>query len=639
MKRHTIIILALVFSMTLVGVAGAFEGASLLNQNSYGLYYREDPFDITLDPALLYQVDRWRLYTNLSNYEDANHYLIGTSGKLGPGSLGVFYETNKSLTSENDTVSNNSTSTDVLIPAGTSYNSGSTVTSTLDTRAFEDETTAHNFIVDYGMDLGIFSLGVAYTPEFSKRTVSLRRAAGIPVLGTPNVGGVLPDYTANPAAYTFPDHSETLAVGAGAGFLAATGLGDFSRSTETTVYGDTAHSRYNTRTQTDAFSGSNEGKDNTQGFVVGSQFHPSSQFDTIVNVGYDSIDKTQSGSARYTYANTETQTGAGAFTAGTDLQAQPGLRAAGYAMSESQISTWNGEFLSSLTDHALDGSRWNVAVTPSYRVNDVVGVEVGLGYAKTDGDVDGNWTQDVTISRSITPIAGDTTPETWNGTQAFDNKFNGTNKVTEYYVEPRVYFTYGPVDFSLGVGYARSKDEMSGRTNENGSTSWAYDNGDGIANAADWTATYQETSHYDMNYEGKTTTWSFPVATKFKVTDKLTFRAGARYSRINTVQEYNETDPMTDDASATITDGTGAIIGAGPGVYIPAGGVLTPYDPTHGTSRYGDCHETTVDVTSYRLGCGYQPTEHLQFDLMFDTAAGGGVNTTVVYASAVLAFN
>ena len=634
-RKFFMLAIGAAFCLVFVASAPAFEGASLQSQTTFSLF-EDDPFDLSIDPGVLYQVDRWRLYTNLSNYEteDGAYYLIGTSGKLGAGSLAFFYETSKNEIDENDLDADNWLGIERL--SGTSYTgTNDTVITTYDSRSFKDEEEASNFYLSYSMDFGTFSIGAAYNPEFEDRTVSLQRGvAWNAAIGGMNLGGIAPVY--NPAAWAGPGHEENLDQGAVLGWNAANITGNFSRRQVTTTYGTVDHSKYNIVDTSDSFTGENDIEDKSHGFTVSSLIRPADKFEVQVTAGLTTIDTEVGGSATYTYSRTDSDTGTTAPA--TDLV--PGLALVdGYCETETQTSTWNGNFLDG-DEYNHDGTKWGLEIEPGYELNEVVTLTLRLGYETADGDANGDWTQNVNIDRSITTNAADTTPETWEGTQVFDNTWSGDWEQNSYIVEPRVYLTYGPVDFSLGVAYSSEKEEVSGRTRNDATYSWSYENGDGAKTALDWTCAGSYTSYADWNFETKETAWSFPVATRFKVTDKLTLRAGARFSRTTT--EMDETDSFagTDDDKWTITDGTDTVVAAGANGYVDAAGLIQPYDATHETARTAESHETTIDTTDYSLGLGYQVTEHLVFDLMFkgEQDSRGGVDTETVWASVTLAF-
>jgi hypothetical protein len=210
------------------------------------------------------------------------------------------------------------------------------------------------------------------------------------------------------------------------------------------------------------------------------------------------------------------------------------------------------------------------------------------------------------------------TMETWKGSQHISNSFSGDSDANGYAIAPRVYLTYGRVEFALGLQYSHFRDEVTGSQRGDGTLSWSYEGQDAIG---DWTYTGTFASHGERSFEFTTTVVSLPVATRFKVTDRLELRAGAQYVRTDRKTKSRNSSRV--DEQYVIRDRNGHVIRQGPG--------------TQGSDA-SESWEETDGTTYYRLGAGYQATENLQFDLLFSQSQGGGVDTSVVYASAVLAF-
>lgn len=649
MKKFLTLCTALAMCLALAASVAAFEGvtateeASLERQNSFGIFDEIDPFDHSLEPGRLYEIERWRLYTNLSNYEQADgYYLIGTSGKLGPGSISFFYETTKEELEADDLDDNDWLGTENLAPAGTSYTgTDDVVTTEYDARSYDFEHEDQNFVLAYGMDFGMYSLGLRYSPEFEEESESFA-LTGFAALGAINIGDAV-SWDVNPLTWPISEHDEILADASGGGWTCLWGdysenlqqllpSGNFSRSAQTITYGNVAHSESHTVTRADDFGGGYDVDEDNHEFVVGSHIRPSEEWDVELIAGYTAIDRELDGSATYSYSFRESQTGAG-----TDFVL---ARVDGYSDTWTMTSRWDGEFLGCFDGYTRDGDGWQVGVEPRYNLNEVVTLELGLEYETADGDANGNWTQNVAISRDLTTATGANT-QTWRGSQSFDNSWDGDWDEDGYSVEPKVFLSYGPVLFGLGVGYSRVEEELNARQRCDMTGTWSYDDGDGVSTAADWTAAGSYTAYHDWDIQQTETTWAFPVAVRFGVTDKLTIRAGAEYRRVNTEEDWSYAfiDTAQDDLY-TITDGTGTVVRAGVDNYVDAGGTLRPYDASSEINRVAESSDDTHDHTDYRLGLSYQATEHLTFELMYDSESNspGGVNTKVVYGSAVLAF-
>ena len=131
--------------------------------------------------------------------------------------------------------------------------------------------------------------------------------------------------------------------------------------------------------------------------------------------------------------------------------------------------------------------------------------------------------------------------------------------------------------------------------------------------------------------------WRWPVAVQFKITDKLTARAGSIFTRTKTKYEESSSSVTRVSEQYSVTNGAG-VTTYGPEVQTISGtNSAYDYDANRSTAAYG--YDTTRDSTEYRLGLGYQVSEHLAFDLMFsDDSNGRGADTEVIYFSGTLAF-
>ncbi|HEY6000689.1 MAG TPA: hypothetical protein VI078_15490 [bacterium] len=577
MKKCTVrALLLFVAWSTMVGTAAALEEGSLLHQNTFGLYYLEDPFDLTVNPAFLSRIERWRLFTNLSNYEDANSYLIGTSGRLGPGSVGLFYERDKERWVDQNSRSSDQTS-DV---SGWYGKNDIEVTAESSADRFEEESTRNAFVVSYGMDFGGFTLGAAYRPSFSSGKTTLRG----------DLEGS-PDFGTDPLYWTRPSFSGDLQPGR-----------NYARSWRRARYDGKSGALVTEDAGSEAFTGSADADEDTHAVDLGSELRVFKSVRTWVRVGARSVKRTVSGSGSYASTNSYTQRDDGSGN--------------GYMVTESRTSTWEGEPVGSPEDHAFDGTEWSLDVVPRYAVSTAVTLELGLGWEGRQGDVSGTWTQDIGVTRTQTGRGTDT----WLGSQHVANTFSGDSDRTGYSLTPRVYLTYGTVEFALGVGVSHLSDDVSGTQRGAGTMSWSYDDGSGLGSDFSYAGT--TTTRSDRSLEYTATVLSFPVAARFRVTDKLELRAGAEF--VQTDSRTKRSESTRADEEFAITDGRGNVLRQGPA--------------TRGIAE-ADVEERTVSATHYRLGAGYRVTDNLQFDLLFSRSAGdGAVDTTAVHASAVFAF-
>jgi hypothetical protein len=379
MKKHLVgALLVVAACVTLVDAAAAVEEGSLLHQNSFGLFYLDDPFDLTLNPAFISQIDRWRLFTNLSNYEDQNSYLIGTSGRLGRGSIGLFYETDKEREEEEI-----GRSSDLTTDFSGSWDPSTLQRVESETERFEDETTRHGGILSYGIDLGSFTLGASYRPSFSNGESTL----------TGSIGSS-PDYEPNPFWWSRPNFEGNLATGSNESWFWEETLTESNKVSAGEM-------------ESESFEGSADVDDDRHAFEVGSQLRFWKNLPVWVRLGFQSIDRTVSGSGVYTYSSSRTQSSG---LDGTNTE------------TENRSSVWSGDPVGGSDDHSFDGTEWALKVVPQYVVSDLVTLELGLALQTLQGDVTGSWTQDVSIERS--EKYADAPGAAWKGSQYISNSFS-----------------------------------------------------------------------------------------------------------------------------------------------------------------------------------------------------------------------
>jgi len=662
MKKFFILGVAVALCFALVAGASAFEGASLESQTTFDLYDRSDPFDLSIDPGLLYQVDRWRLYTNLSNYEgtpdydmdycaactssadweyDGAYYMLGTSGKLGAGSLALFYETNK-LEYNDDDYEYDYRGTewqdpDLSFPEEQYTGRDDRIDIYKDWDNFEGEIETHNFLAAYSMDFGIWSLGLSYSPEFIDEEGTL----------------YMSDSWVNWNFWSSQSYGNAFNNGR------SISPGDNNSTINEDIwYGNVDHDKYHTDDITQSHNGDVEIEERNHEFKLGSMIRPADHYDVQVTVSYTDVDTDVDASGTATYDRVIRQKGdddgdPGDFSTSSWEYYDSGGPGSfigyvddGYVKTQSMTMRYDGA-LPGYEDS--DGDYWGIAIRPTYHVNDIVALDLEVEYETGDGDISGDYVLQVNAEETRKTDASDDEIETWTSDERYDDRYSGDWDADFWKVEPRVYLTYGPVEFSLGVGYEQHEYDSDYRQFSTRTSSFSYDNGDDVDDDTnDWTAEASRDGYEDVDEEWETTAWTFPVATRFKVTDKLTFRAGARYTRQKlewdrTVSDFNDTDEFYE-----LTLGDGTVVEAGPEYEVDSDGVISAYDRDTYEERDNDETEDTIDITEYRLGLGYQVTENLTFDLMFketksDSDTGnpygrGGVDVRTVWASVVLAF-
>ena len=561
-KKSFLLAIGVAFCLAFAGTAFAIDNDSLESQTTEGLYDRTDPYDLATEPGLLYKLDRWRLYTNLSGYEDEDSFLIGTSGKLGAGSLAFFYETNKREDDWTDTeASYDLWEMEDLISFPNYDGTYESLEGYTDLYKNESITEENNFYAAYSIDFGDVSVGLSYAPGLRKSETSY------------SVGS---------------DGAEL-------------------------DYHDTAHTTYDL----DAYSSSNSRKHETDRtehpFTVQAQIHTSDHWHLLAGIGYASMEQEDDLSEVYSYRELYENTNTG------------------------ELNTYDS---TTRTDGSVDedgdGDEWSIYLEPVYEVNDMVSLRLDLNYAMLDGDFKGGRveTENSTRTRRISALA-DT--RIWTSSKRWDGSSKGDFEETEWEIEPRVYLTFDKVRFALGVGYYYSEEEWDSTEKRNYSSTYTYDDGDGVATIADYTGVSSSTGYANYDGEEKTTRWRFPVATEFDLTDKLTLRAGAAYYRVRAESKETETEAEHQNETSIYTDGAGNVFVGPEQYYATAAADPVAYDADAEGATYTEKSDQTFDYTTYHLGLGYTFTENLKCDLMW-SGSGGSVDTTELFASVTLTF-
>jgi hypothetical protein len=633
MKKLSVIAIGILLGITLGATAFAdIDSASLQNQTSEGLFDRTDPYDLALTPGLMYQLDLWRLYTNLSGYDGGDAYLIGTSGPLGPGSLSVFYEQQKGRFIEStyngwdfDWESGwHSQPPPNPVP---NYDGIPDYVQSGDLTISEDvESDEHNFHMAYGGDFfdGI-SLGLSYAPQFYKRD------------GTPEgiFSGSLEDLDIAGVA------SSTLSAVTGLPLLV--GL-PFQRHNPmqglpwlgkdfTFVYSSLSYTTndYQSWNQTDVVVQTNstfEDEDTIHPFNLQSHMRFGEDWDILAGITFADIDR----------GDTLRASAVGNF----NLSTFTNQALTGYTRGDG-VLTLDGSW-----EEAQDGKRWGVYVSPSYQMSDLIGFRLDLGYAKEDGDNRGGGVLTVDGMTEFWNAATPPNPETNTIEGAVDMSYNGDYDVEDILINPRITLNYDvagrQMRWSMGVGYMRSHHEWDGVMRRDAWYVATFNDGDLVVlDPSDTTTWANFTGYDDFVGEETTTVWSFPVATEFWMTERLRGGLGCKFERQNVDYEERGGGPWLENEYyyTARADGSYAVGDVGPNQYLEYTGdpFPTPYDADNFATWYQDKRETTVDYTTYNIGLGYLFSEHLQVDLMW-TGKGedGGVDVSEVFASATLTF-
>ncbi len=635
MRKMFLAVLAVLFAFSGLcfshaAASGIDARESLRSKTTQGLYDRQDVFDLTLQPGLLYQVDRWNLYTNLSAYENKDHYLIGVSGQIGPGSLGFFIEHyNSEMDHEiGDTSYTETEFQSAMDPDENDHwpnYDGRWDRRTEGSRVFqyEHEDQTNNLYLSYGMDFDWYSLGASFAPQLTETT----RTYAAPQEDLPRVdlrnidpfdSEIMDTIDFNEAYF---DNVENISFYRGMPFQESSqGMewhGAFDEYIDYDEYNDTRSWNAEQNQETDIYP-----------LYVQSLIRMDDALSILAGVGYATIDVSTDFKARYRSRVEEIQY----------AQGEEGDSRVDVQEWTVNIDGAMGEFFD---DADRDGDRFRIYAEPNYVLNNLVTLRLNAGFAIEDGDLNtyDGYSQTVEAFHSVRE-SGELT-ELWelNGNQS--GAFSGDYDRTELEFEPRVYFDYDPVRLSLGLGFKMEDLNWDGGNEESGSLTFKYDDLQG------------ETTHFERNWaerqsidaERTREQWRFPVATEFDITDKLMARAGAAYYHVTTdTERKTSTETMHSVYEYVVKDEDGEEIasGVGPQEYYETADAF-PDDPIPYNNReesstdYSETSETKSYV-EYRLGLGYAFTENLQFDLMWERLDGEGVQLDEVFASATFSF-
>lgn len=624
----------------------AIDEDSLESRTTEGLYDRTDPFDLAQQPGLLFEINRWRLYTNLSSYSGdddlgSDSFLIGTSGKLGPGSLAVFFETDRyELINEDSITFNEREDRDWSGGDPNNYPNYDGVydddqeDETITTKS-EEEVENKNFLIGYGMDFNAFSLGISYAPEFrdEKQTISLRDPEQWWVYIIEEnfiLDDFMDNFTDDPpqsARQNALNYFRTnLFANLDIVHNAFNKIDDFEEFDEEYDNWDLSYTEtdYTNEDHTDSFSATNRQSFNavrnldTEEHPINlqSKIHMADSWDLLVGASFGSIERNDDFSGAYT----ETTQASESFT--------------GYDLDESITVSFNGNGNRDI----LDGDALGIMLEPTYKLNDIVKLRMNLDYMTADGDTKGEGILATVSMTRREKLGGVNFTQEWTVNETWDSLSTGDFDFDSMNIEPRVYLTYDKVRFAFGMGYRSENYEESRSTLIAKEGTYKYVDGDPAVDN-DWEVKGSFSESWNINIDREETEWIFPVATEFDVTDKLTFRAGAAYSR-NTVEETAKTvitDPH--DEEWTVIDGQN-IESVGPDASFedPNDSIPDPYDDSYENETITRKTDETFDSTTYQLGLGYKFSDRLNVDLMWTKNQAAGVDLSDVYASMTFAF-
>ncbi|MCK5850070.1 MAG: hypothetical protein KAH23_04080 [Kiritimatiellae bacterium] len=569
MKKICLLGLLLCTGFCVTSVAIAFDGESMAKLTTVGMYDDVDPFDLALDPALIYKNERWRLYTNASGYEDNQSYLIGTSGKVGPGSLSLFFETQNGTTlrDQDYTYLYERDDRGPLVPPSDNPYDGvpDYISKTMNQDRYQQERDEYDLYTSYGMDIipNVLSLGLGVAASSSES-----------------------DWDEND-----PDSN---------GWIRYSDPADHTTNYRT-------YDRYETTVRSG--SDSDEGMD----IVVGTHWRLTSDLKLRASLAYvtEESDDKDKYSRTYETINYTQSTGYKSINLDT-----------------------NGN--SNSNDVDLDG--FEIGLIPTWQINPTIMVRCDLRYRDLTGDSkssDSSYSTEVDTRQ--TSVA---TPVITTRDYRYDsaNKQTGDIEETSFLIAPKVYFTYGIAQFSLGVSYQKFEQERNEKYVSGGSKNihryYDYTTND----LTHWTESVSIYGDYTDSWDSESEFWSFPIGVLVSLSDKWTFRAGAEYAHVDYMSKSNGTSYSSPQSITTTYDAAGTVtnVSSGSG-YHNAAGDWVPYDTTNTKSTDSYKNEGTSHYTTYRLGLGYQMSENVNLDLSFE-GNSGAVDTDQLFASITFAF-
>ncbi|MBW2173151.1 MAG: hypothetical protein JRF64_00620 [Deltaproteobacteria bacterium] len=319
MKKFFAVVLGVALCFTLVTSASAINssGASLEGQTTEGLYDRCDAFDKARAPGFLYMVEPLHLWTVGSGYsdgaysDDSNSFMVGIARKVGPGSLGLFFETNKNAhedksantawrTIEYEGDEGNGWWQGALDSANEYPNFDGQVDYLEDggnTERYEYEWEEFNYSIAYSMDVtDTIAVGASYEPMFIDENQTIEF--------NPNYGGGLAINNSvwpggNPESRFYGEGNW------GAWFFGGmsvptswlyssepvrrngTNGGGFYNET---AYRDVEHSAYDTFSGSTNFTGDRDTDMTVHPIKVQSHIRPADNFDILLGIGYADVD-------------------------------------------------------------------------------------------------------------------------------------------------------------------------------------------------------------------------------------------------------------------------------------------------------------------------------------------------------------
>jgi len=675
MKRFLAVVMGVALCLMLAAGASAVDRSSLENKTTEGLYDRHDAFDLARDAGLLYQVEPLHLWTVGSGYSgsddfDSDSFLVGAGRKLGPGSLALFFETNRDVTDETTSSSlfyQEEFGTDEGFQYWDPQNQWPNYDGTYDLLAdggiwshYEYDREEQNYSIAYSLPLtDTIAVGASYDPQFIDEEETIEMLPGflplyaMPFLTPPIdlVGGGSPtDFfyflgtwfyggSTGPGSYWLLNSTPNpVFTGPNLG-------GDFSFI----YYLDVEHSANLSATGSAGFEGSRDEDRKVHPVQVRSHIRPNDNWEFLLGVGYadvsqdDEVHGVFGSTAEFSFEDVDgNYLVPGALIRGTSDFT--------FTVDGSLRDEWGSDGTQAADGGLQDdhgGDQWSAYVSPTYHFNERYSARLDLGYSNEDGDFTGGILGRLDFDQGF--IVDDTANSerlldvSWSGWELWDGRSRGDYESTSWSIEPRLYIDFDKVRFSAALGYAQNEDEWDGTMTLDKTAYYAFRDNivDLIPDPPEslaWTFEGSWTGVQDFKGEETTTIVRLPVAAEFDITNKLTARAGAAYYRVHNEQKRTDEQTIREDERWTIKDENGVVQDVGPEVYLlTAGGTGTPYDDDAWGCSLTQEYDETYDYTTYHVGLGYYFTDNLQFDLMF-TGMSGWVDSSMLYGSFTIIF-
>ncbi len=273
--------------------------------------------------------------------------------------------------------------------------------------------------------------------------------------------------------------------------------------------------------------------------------------------------------------------------------------------TEIEGSSYGESLNSSLKETLNSMRRYGVAAELQYSANPEHLIHFDLGFEGSPGKIKDSEITEVYHSWETTAV----TEGTYEQTETYAGERSGnTDKSTLLVVSLRDNYTISDI-ISLGFGGELQWGKVTCDYTDSGtydSIEVYDDNGIYGDTSNDYTETESANMSRDISAETSTMIFAFPVSAIIKVTKKLEFRLGARYSHIIIKSEFS-------DNLASYEGVSGRTVWGGGWVEEWQPDSEEDFDYTAGKVKY----ETTNSQVDVRAGLGYDPSENFELELLF----------------------